>query len=289
MITYAHHVYPAVSLRRLCALFHINRSWYLTRSSPQEVLAREVALRDAIEHIILEFPGYGYRRVTKELHRRQWQVNHKRVLRIMQRESLLCQLKRRFVPTTDSQHANQRYPNLLLGHTVQAPNEAWVADITYICLPTTFVYLACILDAFSRRCVGWELAPWLDTRLTLAALERALAERQPAPGLIHHSDQGVQYASSAYISRLQAAGAHISMAAVGNPYENAKAESFFTQRVPALKHEEVYLKRYQTFAEAHANIATFIEDVYNAKRLHSSLGYRPPIEFEEYYFLEARN
>jgi transposase InsO family protein len=285
MITHARQHYPAVSLRQLCALFQINRSWYLTRPSEQQVLARDVALRDAIEHIILELPGYGYRRVTEELHRRQWQVNHKRVLRIMRRESLLCHVKRRFTLTTDSQHSFQRYPNLLRERDVHAPNEVWVADITYICLPTTFVYLACMLDAFSRRCIGWELAPWLDTRLTLAALERALNERQPAPGLIHHSDHGVQYASSAYVERLQAAGAQMSMAAVGNPYDNAKAESFFK----TLKYEEVYLKHYRTFAEAYANIATFIEDVYNAKRLHSSLGYRPPIEFEELYAVEARS
>jgi transposase InsO family protein len=285
MITHACQHYPAVSLRQLCALFQINRSWYLTRPSEQQVLARDVALRDAIEHIILELPGYGYRRVTEELHRRQWQVNHKRVLRIMRRESLLCHVKRRFTLTTDSQHSFQRYPNLLRERDVHAPNEVWVADITYICLPTTFVYLACMLDAFSRRCIGWELAPWLDTRLTLAALERALNERQPAPGLIHHSDHGVQYASSAYVERLQAAGAQMSMAAVGNPYDNAMAESFFK----TLKYEEVYLKHYRTFAEAYANIATFIEDVYNAKRLHSSLGYRPPIEFEELYAVEARS
>jgi transposase InsO family protein len=285
MITHARQHYPAVSLRQLCALFQINRSWYLTRPSEQQVLARDVALRDAIEHIILELPGYGYRRVTEELHRRQWQVNHKRVLRIMRRESLLCHVKRRFTLTTDSQHSFQRYPNLLRERDVHAPNEVWVADITYICLPTTFVYLACMLDAFSRRCIGWELAPWLDTRLTLAALERALNERQPAPGLIHHSDHGVQYASSAYVERLQAAGAQMSMAAVGNPYDNAKAESFFK----TLKYEEVYLKHDRTFAEAYANIATFIEDVYNAKRLHSSLGYRPPIEFEELYAVEARS
>ncbi len=285
MITHARQHYPAVSLRQLCALFQINRSWYLTRPSKQQVLARDVALRDAIEHIILELPGYGYRRVTEELHRRQWQVNHKRVLRIMRRESLLCHVKRRFTLTTDSQHSFQRYPNLLRERDVHAPNEVWVADITYICLPTTFVYLACMLDAFSRRCIGWELAPWLDTRLTLAALERALNERQPAPGLIHHSDHGVQYASSAYVERLQAAGAQMSMAAVGNPYDNAKAESFFK----TLKYEEVYLKHDRTFAEAYANIVTFIEDVYNAKRLHSSLGYRPPIEFEELYAVEARS
>ncbi len=227
MIAEAHRTYPDVSLRQLCTLFGVNRAWYVRRPTSHEVSMRDVALRDAIEHIILEFPGYGYRRVTEELHRRRWPVNHKRVLRIMRRESLLCQLKRRFAPTTDSQHAFQRYPNLLRERDVQGPNEAWVADITYVCLPTTFVYLACILDVFSRRCIGWELAPWLDTRLTLTALEHALAERQPPPGFIHHSDQGVQYASSAYVDRLQQVGAHISMAAVGNPYENALAESFF--------------------------------------------------------------
>lgn len=277
MMMFAHHAYPTTTLRQLCALFHINRSWYLARPSAQEGLLRDVALRDAIEQIILEFPGYGYRRVTHELRRRQWAVNHKRVLRIMRQESLLCQLKRRFVATTDSRHDGQRYPNLLAGHELHGVNQAWVADITYICLPTTFVYLACILDAFSRRCVGWELAPWLDTRLTLVALERALIERQPAPGLIHHSDHGVQYASSAYVARLEALGAHISMAAVGNPYETAKAERFFK----TLKREEVYLKRYQTLAEAKANLTQCIEDVYNVKRLHSRLGYRPPLEFEE--------
>lgn len=285
MIAEAYRTYPDVSLRQLSTLFNVNHAWYLRRPTPQEVLLRDVGLRDAIEHRILEFPGYGYRRVTEELHRRQWQVNHKRVLRIMRRASLLCQLKRRFAPTTDSQHAFQRYLNLLRGRDVQGPNEAWVADITYVCLPTTFVYLACILDAFSRRCVGWELAPWLDTRLTLAALEHALAERQLPPGLIHHSDQGVQYASSAYVDRLEQVGAHISMAAIGNPYENAMAESFFK----TLKTEEVYLNRYQTFAEAKANLRTFIEDVYNAKRLQSSLGYRPPIEFEALHVLETRS
>lgn len=285
MLTHARQAYPQMSLRQLCALFRVNRAWYHRRPSASEALARDVALRDAIEHIILEFPGYGYRRVTEELHRRQWPVNHKRVLRIMRRESLLCQLKRRFVPTTNSQHPYPTYPNLLIERDLQQPDEAWVADITYIRLPTTFVYLACILDAFSRRCIGWELAPYRDTRLTLAALERALRERQPAPGLIHHSDHGVQYASSAYVERLRAVGAHMSMAAVGNPYENAKAESFFK----TLKYEEVYLKRYHTFAEAYSNIATFIGDVYNAKRLHSNLGYRPPIEFEECYVCETRS
>jgi transposase InsO family protein len=165
------------------------------------------------------------------------------------------------------------------------PDHIWVADITYIRLPTTFAYLACVLDAWSRRCVGWELSRAIDTTLTLAALDQALTTRQPVPGLIHHSDRGVQYASSAYIARLTDAGAQVSMSAVGNPYDNAKAESFFK----TLKREEVYLNHYQTFADASDNLERFIGDVYNAKRLHSSLGYLPPIEFEDNYATMMRS
>lgn len=240
-----------------------------------------MALRDAIERIILELPGYGYRRVTHALHREGWAVNHKRVLRIMHQESLLCHLKRQFVVTTDSVHGYTTYPNLLAEWDVTAPDQAWVADITYVRLPTAFVYLACVLDAYSRRCVGWKLSRHIDTQLTLTALEMALAQRRPAPGLIHHSDRGVQYASLNYIERLEQAGLQVSMSAKGNPYDNAKAESFFK----TLKREEVYLKDYQTFAEAEANLSHFIAAVYNTKRLHSSLGYLPPVEFEAAYFV----
>jgi putative transposase len=202
----------------------------------------------------------------------------------MRQESRLCQLQRRFVVTTNSHHAWQTYPNLLAAAVLTAPDQAWVADITYIRLPTTFVYLACVLDAFSRRCGGWKLARWIATGLTLAALEAALEQRQPGLGLIHHSDRDVQYASAEYVARLERVGARISMSAVGNPYDNAKAESFFK----TLKREEVYLKEYQTFAEAETNIGQFIEDVYNTKRLHSSLGYRPPVEFEIAYGLQGQ-
>ena len=271
--------YPTLSIRQLCALLGLSRSWLYERANAPTQVQRDVALRDAIERIVLEFPGYGYRRVTAELHRQQWQVNHKRVLRIMHHEALLCQLKRSWVTTTDSRHEFETYPNRLNGLTLTHSNQAWVADITYVRLPSTFIYLACVLDGFSRRCVGWHLSSAIDTQLTLAALNQAIALRQPTVGLVHHSDRGVQYASAAYVQRLHDIGAHISMSAKGNPYDNAKAESFFK----TLKREEVYLNQYQTFADAESQIGHFIDDVYNHKRLHSSLNYLPPSEYENLY------
>jgi len=286
MIAEAKENHPDISERDLCRMFSVSRSWYYERPSPeQRAYSRDVELRNAIERIVLEFPGYGYRRVTKELQRRGWALNHKRVLRIMREESLLCRLKRRFVPTTDSAHSLRSYPNLIKDVEPEGPDRIWLSDITYIRLPTAFCYLAAVLDAYSRYCVGWSLSRWIDTRLTLSALETALWSRLPEPGLIHHSDQGVQYASSEYVARLKNAGVLISMAAVGNPYENAKAESFFR----TLKMEEVYIKDYRRFEDAEENIAEFIEEVYNKKRLHSSLGYLPPVEFEAAYVLEARS
>jgi putative transposase len=261
----------------------VSRSWYYERPTPEHRAQRDIQLRDAIERIVLEFPGYGYRRVTAALRREGWAVNHKRVLRIMREESLLCQLKRRLMPTTDSAHAFGRYPNLIKDTKLDGLDQVWVADITYVRLPATFCYLAAVLDAYSRRCVGWHLSRWIDTRLALSALEMALAARRPEVGLIHHSDQGVQYASAEYVERLEKAGAQISMASVGDPYENAKAESFFR----TLKLEEVYIKDYRDFEEAQENIGEFIEELYNEKRLHSSLGYLPPVEFEAIHALKA--
>jgi transposase InsO family protein len=284
MIRSAQQLHPALSIQQLCRLLGVSRSWFYDRPTQPVSDPTAVALRDAIEAITLDFPGYGYRRVTAQLHRDGWIVNHKRVLRIMREEALLCQLQRRFVATTDARHAFRRYPNLLADCPLHAPDHAWVADITYIRLPTGFVYLAALLDAWSRYCVGWHLARVIDTSLTLAALERAIQVRQPRPGLIHHSDQGVQYASDAYVDRLDTVGVQISMAAAGNPYENAKAERFFR----TLKHEEVYLNQYDSFTDAETNIGRFIDDVYNAKRLHSSLGYRPPVEFEAAYAASQR-
>ncbi len=194
----------------------------------------------------------------------------------MRQESLLCQLRKRFVVTTDSSHNNHTYPNLLDGFILDSLDSAWVADITYIRLPQSFVYLAAILDAYSRKCIGWALSRFIDTRLTLAAPQMAIASRKPPSGFIHHSDRGVQYASGEYVETLESAEARMSMSAKGNPYDNAKAESFFK----TLKREEVRLNSYRTFEEARRNIGHFIEDVYNQKRLHSSLGYLPPVEFE---------
>lgn len=278
MISQLHAAQPARSLRALCGVVSASRSWYYAAPAAHDHwVQRDVALRDAIEAVVLAFPGYGYRRVTHALQRAGWAVNHKRVWRVMRQEALLCHLQRHFVVTTsDAAHGYRTYPNLLASLALDHLDQAWVADITYIRLPATFVYLACILDAYSRRVVGWHLARQLDTHLTLAALDVALERRQPAPGLIHHSDRGVQYASSAYVARLEQIGAHVSMSASGTPTDNAKAESFFK----TLKQEEVYLNEYETFAEAEANLGHFIEEVYNAKRLHSSLGYRAPLEFE---------
>jgi putative transposase len=286
MIEEATMEHPEVALSDLCELFEVSRSWYYEKPTKAERQAREdVALRDAIEHIVLEFPGYGYRRVTEALKRQGWRINHKKVLRVMRKESLLCQLKKRFRSTTDSAHSFGTYPNLIKDAALNGPHQGWVADITYVRLPTTFCYLASILDDYSRYCVGWSLSRWIDTRLTLEALEMALASRRPSAGLIHHSDRGVQYASGEYIGRLQEVGALISMAAVGNPYENAKAESFFR----TLKIEEVYLKDYRTFEEAEQNMGHFIEEVYNKKRLHSSLGYLPPVGFEAQHAPKVRS
>ena len=279
-----HAAFPDLSTRRLCTLLGISRSWWYARTEAAGDPGA-TALRDAIERLVLEYPGYGYRRVTHALRRDGWRVNAKRVLRIMREEALLCQLKRRFVATTVSRHGLRGYPNLVRDRVVDGPNQVWVADLTYIRLPTTFCYLAAILDAFSRRLVGWELSSRIDTDLTLAALEHAIVTRSPAPGLIHHADHGVQYASHRYVARLEMIDAQISMAAIGNPYQNALAESFFA----TLKREEVTLHDYRTCAEAEAHLERFLDDVYNHKRLHSSLGYCPPSEFEARWAVAPTN
>jgi transposase InsO family protein len=214
--------------------------------------------------------------MTAQLGRLGVVVNHKRVLRIMREDNLLCLRKRHFVTTTDSEHGLPVYPNLARGLHVEAINRLWVADITYIRLRGEFIYLAVILDAYSRRVIGWELSRRIDTALTVGALKMALCARQVEPGLIHHSDRGVQYASIEYTTRLKEAGVTISMSRRGNPYDNAQAESF----MKTLKYEEVYLSDYANLTEARNSIAHFLDQVYNRERLHSRLKYVPPEEFE---------
>jgi transposase InsO family protein len=236
----------------------------------------ELELRSQIQTIALEMRTYGYRPITAELHRRGVKVNRKRVLRLLREDNLLCLRQRAFVRTTDSRHNLMVYPNLIRDLMLSNINQLWVADITYIRLLREFIYLAVLLDAFSRRCIGWAISRHIDTQLTLAALQMALDTRTIQPGLIHHSDQGVQYAATDYVAVLQEHKIEISMSRTGNPYDNAKAERFMR----TLKYEEIYMNDYETLAEVRASIEHFIEAVYNRKRLHSAIGYRPPVEFE---------
>jgi len=258
------------------------RSTFYYHSQIRPVVG-DAELIDRIEAICLEFPRYGYRRVTAELRRKKLPVNHKRVLRLMRQSDLLCRVKRRWVKTTDSRHGFPRYPNLVRGMVISRLNQVWLSDITYIRIHHGFVYLAAILDAFSRRVIGYAISRSLDASLTLEALRMAVARRQPGPGLIHHSDRGVQYASAEYVEVLKSHGFLVSMARRGNPYDNAAMESFFK----TLKQEEVYLYEYETTDDVMARLPYFIEEVYNHKRLHSALGYVPPEEFEELAFKQA--
>jgi transposase InsO family protein len=254
----------------------LNRAGFYRVPTPRQATPVEMEIRDEMQKIALESPAYGYRRITAELQKRGFAVNHKRVLRMMHEDNLLCVRRRKFVVTTDSRHGLRVYPNLAAEIMPTAINQLWVADITYIRLRAEFVYLAVVLDAFSRRVVGWALGRTLEAGLATAALEMALADRKPQPGWVHHSDRGVQYASSEYTERLRQHQAQISMSRKGNPYDNAACESF----MKTLKYEEVYRNEYRDFQEARASIGEFLERVYNQKRLHSALGYLPPTEFE---------
>jgi putative transposase len=233
---------PEVSVRLLYRRLNVNRRWYYQRQKLADRKQREANVCQAMEEIIMSFPRYGYRRMTHALVRAGWQVGH------MRQRSWLCRNKRRTVHTMDSRHRYRWYPNLVAQRQFDAPDQCWMADLTHIRLPKAFVYLACPFDVYSRKCLGWSLGRGLDSTLTLQALEMALKSREVCPGLIHHSDQGVQYANTAYVHRLCEIGAHISMAAVGTPYQNAFAEGF----MKTLKTEEVYLNDYQTLEDARA-------------------------------------
>lgn len=236
----------------------------------------DIELRDQIQKIATIRSVYGYRRITAELGRQGVMANHKRVLRIMREDNLLCLRHRRFITTTDSEHGLPVFPNLAREMLVDGVDQLWVSDITYIRLRGEFIYLAVILDAYSRRVIGWELSRRIDTELTVGALRMALTTRQIKPGLVHHSDRGVQYASREYTDYLNEASITISMSRRGNPYDNAQAESF----MKTLKYEEVYLGEYANLSEARQRISHFLTQVYNRERLHSKLGYVPPEEFE---------
>jgi putative transposase len=266
-----------LTIERMVRLAQVNRaSYYRFEESVRSGSNSEMELRDAIQRIALEWPSYGRRRITQELRRRGWTVNPKRVQRLMREDNLLCVRKRKFVVTTDSNHGKKVYPNLARQMMLTNVDQLWVADITYIRLREEFVFLAVILDAYSRRVIGWALDRTIEDDLTLRALRMALAQRVIEPGLVHHSDRGSQYASGEYTDLLKEHSIEISMSRKGNPWDNAACESF----MKTLKYEEVHRNEYRDLNEARSTIRTFLEKIYNQKRLHSAIGYVPPAEFE---------
>jgi putative transposase len=262
----------------LCHLARVSRAGFYRHLEASAPRRADTALRDAIQRLALAHRHYGYRRIAHQLRREGEPVNHKRVLRLMREDNLLCLRQKPYVPrTTDSRHGFRIVPNLIRDLAPSQPDQIWVADLTYIRLSEGFIYLAVVLDAFSRRIVGWALDEYLEARLALAALDMAIAARRPTPGhLIHHSDRGVQYACHDYGLRLEAAGVRISMSGLANPYDNAKAESF----MKTLKTEEVNGKAYRSLDHARRDIGRFLDITYNTQRLHSALHYKPPAEFE---------
>ena len=263
-------------MNALCQMTGLNRAGFYRWRLARLATPIEMELRDQMQKTALKWPAYGYRRITHELQKQGFDINHKRVLRMMREDNLLCVRRRAFVVTTDSRHNLPVYPNLARQIKPTAINQLWVADITYIRLRTEFVYLAVVLDAFSRRVIGWALGRTLEAELALSALRMAIEERKPSPGLVHHSDRGVQYASHDYTDLLKQRHVTISMSRKGNPYDNAACESF----MKTLKQEEVYRNEYIDFQDAYSSIGEFLERVYNQKRLHSALGYLSPAEFE---------
>jgi transposase InsO family protein len=267
-----------LTIERMCVLAGVSRAGYYRHWASSAPRAEETTVRDAIQRLALAHRHYGYRRIAAQLRREGFAVNRKRVLRLMQQDNLLCLRQKPFVPvTTDSRHAWRVVPNLARGMVPSGLDQLWVADITYIRLQEEFVYLAIVLDAFSRRVVGWALERHLEASLAIAALSMAIETRRPTPGsLIHHSDRGTQYACGDYTELLQQHDIAASMSRVGNPYDNAKAESF----MKTLKQEEINGCSYRNLNQARSAIGAFIETIYNRQRLHSALDYRSPDEYE---------
>lgn len=254
--------------------------YYQPRRDPVARATADADLRETIEQVQVQFPRYGYRRVRAALRRDGLVVNSKRLRRVMRAHGLCADVRKIFrVATTDSQHGFAVFPHVLPTVTITGPNQVWAADLTYIRIATGFVYLAVLLDLFSRKVIGWALAPTLHRELCCAALRMALADRQPPVGCLHHSDRGVQYACHEYVAVLAAHGLVGSMSRTGNPDDNAYVESF----MKTLKHEEVLLNDYETLTEVIERLPTFLEEVYNTKRLHSALGYCTPVEIEAAY------
>jgi len=265
-----------MSVVRMCAVVGFSRASFYRFQTPAKPASEDLEIREEMQKIAVEWPSYGSRRITHELQARGWDINRKRVQRLMRQDNLLCVAKRKFVVTTDSAHGLQVYPNRAATMVLTDVDQLWVADITYIRLEEEFVYLAVILDAYSRRVIGWHLGEGLADSLTLTALRMALRERTVRPGLVHHSDRGVQYASGDYTGLLRENGIDISMSRKRNPWDNAACESF----MKTLKYEEVYRTEYRNVTDARSRIGEFLEKVYNEKRLHSALDYRSPVQFE---------
>lgn len=267
-----------LSVERMCQLGLVSRAGFYRSFQQQQPVEEEMVVRSAIQQIVVEHRRrYGYRRVVLALEKQGMVVNHKRVLRMMREDNLLGLQPRQFVMTTDSNHSLEIAVNLAPRLKLTGVNQLWVADITYIQVWSEFVYLAVVLDAFSRKVVGWALGRKITSRLTLAALEMAITERQPPPGLVHHSDRGVQYACREYVAWLEKHTMVASMSRPGNPYDNARCERF----MQTLKREEIYANRYRDMEHLRTNIQDFIQSYYNIQRMHSALGYRSPEEFEK--------